>query len=110
VEALVSHLAARLARLPADDTGDGADDGAVALAPSEETTDTVARIRQGTYVVRSGRVERLVALADMDDVRVPPQLLRELTRLGIVRALVEAGVRVGDSVRVGSWAFDWGSY
>ena len=110
VEALVSHLAERLSRLPVDDTEDGADDGTVALAPSEETVDTVARIREGTYVVRSGRIERLVALADMDDARAAPQLLRELTRLGIVRALVEAGVRVGDSVRVGSWAFDWGSY
>ncbi len=68
-------------------------------------------VREGPKAlrVRSARAERLVALADTDDPRIPPQLFRELGRLGLVKALAAAGVRAGDQVRVGAWEFDWGA-
>jgi GTP-binding protein len=59
--------------------------------------------REGdTFVVTSIRAERLMALVNITDWAVRVQLRRELERLGIVKALEEAGVVAGDKVRFSS--------
>jgi GTP-binding protein len=61
----------------------------------------------GVYVVHSTELERLVALADMDDPRVVVQVWREMTRRGLARQLEEAGVQAGDTVRIGPAEMEW---
>lgn len=69
---------------------------------------TVAASGDGGFVVAWPAAERLVALADVDDHRVVGQLLWEFRRLGVTAALEAAGVRAGDVVEIGDWAFPWG--
>ena len=60
-----------------------------------------------TFVVSSPPAERLVVLPDMRQFKVRLQLREELARLGVLRALEEAGVKHGDTVRIGTREFQW---
>jgi GTP-binding protein len=59
------------------------------------------------FVVESEQLERLSALADLQDYRVLLQLWREMTRLGIARRLQEAGIEAGDTIRIGKVEMEW---
>jgi len=59
------------------------------------------------FVVHSAQAERLAARVDLEDYRVRVQLLRELTRLGVVKALERAGVKHGDFIRLGGMELEW---
>jgi GTP-binding protein len=59
------------------------------------------------YVVESEDLERLAAAADTRDQRVILQLWREMTRRGLARRLVEEGIDVGETIRIGSVEVEW---
>ena len=61
----------------------------------------------GVYVIQSEQLERLSALADTRDYRVLLQLWREMNRLGIARRLQDAGIRPGDTIRIGRSEMEW---
>ena len=61
----------------------------------------------GVYVVVSEHLERLAALADTRDQRVILQLWREMTRRGLARRLVDAGIEAGDTIRIGQVEVEW---
>ena len=63
--------------------------------------------REGGFVVHFPPAERLVARVDLADYRVRVQLMGELRRLGVTRALKAAGVRRGDTVRFGDVKLEW---
>ena len=67
----------------------------------------VERASDGALVVRGRQAERAVALSDLTDVGALAYAQGRLRRLGVDRALVRAGVREGDRVRIGSFEFDW---
>jgi len=58
--------------------------------------------------VRGRRLERLVAMTDFENEESAERFQRELARLGVERALVRAGVRPGDTVRIGGHELEWG--
>jgi Obg family GTPase CgtA-like protein len=58
-------------------------------------------------VVHSEQLERLTARADTRDYRVLLQLWKEMTRLGIARQLQQAGIDVGDTIRIGRSEMEW---
>ena len=58
--------------------------------------------------VRWPTAERLAALSNTDDQRVVGQLFREFERIGMLAAAAAKGVKYGDDVRIGDWAFTWG--
>ena len=60
-----------------------------------------------TFVVSSPPAERLVVLPDMRQFKVRLQLREELARLGVLRVLEEAGVKHGDTVKIGTREFQW---
>ena len=62
---------------------------------------------EDTFVVSSPPAERLVVLPDLRQFRVRLQLREELSRLGVLRALEHAGVKHGDTVRIGTREFQW---
>ncbi|MGH9105121.1 MAG: GTPase ObgE [Acidimicrobiales bacterium] len=67
----------------------------------------VERAADGSFVVRGREAERAVALSDLTDPGALNYAQGRLRRLGVDRALVRAGARQGDRVRVGRLEFDW---
>ena len=66
----------------------------------------VVRKRNGVFVVQSQRAVRIAALLD-DDWNARMQFIGYLQRAGITRALEEAGVAPGDTVRFGEVEWEW---
>ena len=67
----------------------------------------VERDISGDWVVVGRTAERAVALSDLTDVGALEYAQSRLKRLGVDRALVRAGVRQGDVVRIGGFVFEY---
>jgi GTP-binding protein len=67
----------------------------------------VGRDDDGTWRVSGRSAERAVALSDLTDVGALHYAQHRLEKLGVNRALKRAGVRQGDEVRIGSFAFEY---
>lgn len=81
-------------------------DGPV-LRPQPEDAFTVTK--EGTvYVVRGKRVERTVNMTDLENEESMNRLQVTMRKMGITKALEEAGVKVGDLVRFGKVELYWG--
>ena len=68
---------------------------------------TVEREIDGTWRVHGRSAERAVALSDINQVEALEYAQARLRSLGVDRALAKAGVRGGEIVRVGTFAFDY---
>jgi GTP-binding protein len=60
-----------------------------------------------TWVVQGKRIERLVAMTDMENEAGVRRLQRILERMGVVSRLRDLGATDGDSVRIGTTEFDF---
>ncbi len=59
-------------------------------------------------MVRGKRVERMVVMTDQESDEGMARLEHTLQRLGVTKALEEAGVQPGDTVRFGGVELIWG--
>jgi GTPase len=67
-------------------------------------------VREGdAFRVVGPRLERMVAMTDLDSPESVDYLQRTLVRLGVTAALAAAGVKRGDTVRFGSVELEWTS-
>ncbi|MQF98004.1 MAG: GTPase ObgE [SAR202 cluster bacterium] len=65
-------------------------------------------IRQNKlFLVNSSKAERIVRKAKTEDKIILAQVMNELKRLGVIRALERAGIGSGSTVRIGSWEMEW---
>jgi GTP-binding protein len=108
---LMKKVAAVLAELPAP----------TPLITSEESGETpvlkpgtldqdafqVIKEDEGYYRVRGKRIERVVAMTDMDSEEGLERLQLVFDRMGVSRALEEAGVKGGDMVQFGKVELEW---
>lgn len=78
------------------------------LEAGDDDSFHVEDVEEGVYRVRGRRVERLVAMTDLDSEAGTDYLQKQLQRLGVFAALEEAGVEVGDTVLIGEWETEWG--
>jgi GTP-binding protein len=79
------------------------------MAPQDaDDAFSVERTAPGVYRVQGRRVERLVAMTDLDSEDGVGHLQRQLERMGVFEALERAGVQVGDTVAIGAWETEWG--
>ena len=60
-----------------------------------------------TFVVKAPALERLIARSQITDAVVRWQLNQQIERLGVNRALKQAGVVPGDKVRCGEMEWEW---
>ena len=67
----------------------------------------VRRDEAGGWEVLGRAATRAVGLSDLGDAGALAEVQARLRRLGVERALVRAGVRTGEQVRVGDFAFTW---
>ena len=75
--------------------------------PDPATEPDTVRVEGGIYIVDSLQLERLAARADTRDRRVLLQLWREMTHLGVAQRLEEAGIKAGDTIRIGQVEMEW---
>jgi GTP-binding protein len=109
IPALVQAVGGLLAQMPrpAQDAEPGL--RVYRLVPEDdEDRFTVETPEPGRYRVRGKRVERLVAMTDLQSEEGIEYLQKQLERLGVFEALQRAGVEVGDTVAVGNWETEWG--
>jgi GTPase len=105
---LLAAVARRLSELPHEEPSASGGVRVYRLAPEEDETFQVEAVAGGVYRVRGKRVERLVAMTDLDSEEGVEHLQRQLDRLGVFEALERAGVEVGDTVQIGEWETEWG--
>jgi GTP-binding protein len=107
IPALLDAVAAELTKLPvASPEPSGV--RVYRLAPEEDDGFNVEADGEGLYRVRGKRVERLVAMTDLNSEEGTAYLQKQLERLGVFEALERAGVQVGDTVQIGEWETEWG--
>jgi GTP-binding protein len=74
--------------------------------PRDDGAHTVVRDQDG-YRVGGRAVERALAMADLDSDEGVADLQKQLERLGVLKSLEQAGVRPGDTVRIGDFELEW---
>ena len=64
-------------------------------------------IEQHWYDYRDREVERIVAMATLESDEGIADLQRQLERTGLFKDLERAGVKAGDTVRIGDYELEW---
>jgi len=77
------------------------------LRPLPDDAFTVTK-EKGVYIVRGKRVGRLVSMTDLENEEGMDRLQVTMAKMGVTKALEEAGVKVGDVVRFGKVELYWG--
>ncbi len=77
------------------------------LRPQPDDAFTVSK-EKDIYIVRGKRVERAVSMTDIESDEGMDRLQVTLRKMGVTKALEEAGVTVGDVVRFGKVELYWG--
>jgi GTPase len=77
------------------------------LRPQPDDAFTVSK-EKDIYIVRGKRVERAVSMTDIENEEGMDRLQVTLRKMGVTKALEEAGVSVGDVVRFGKVELYWG--
>jgi GTP-binding protein len=67
----------------------------------------VERADDGAFVVRGRPAERAVAVSDLTNPQALDYVQHRLRKLGVERALARAGARDGDTVRIGTFEFEY---
>ncbi len=78
-----------------------------AWVSSRERRPERVRVEGGVFIIESEPLERLSALADTRDQRVLVQLWGEMRKTGLAQKLVDAGIEVGDTIRLGKVEVEW---
>ena len=106
VGAMLARISAILEELPKDEASEQRVSAARATPRPRRLPESV-RVEDGVYIVESERLERLSALADTRDQRVLLQLWREMRRTGMADKLIDEGIEVGDTIRIGEVEVEW---
>jgi GTP-binding protein len=112
VDELIQFTARRLEEIQREEAEQAAaqsipDMEGTVLRPQPEDAFTVTK-EQGVYVVRGKRVERAVSMTNQESEESMDRLQVTLAKMGVTRALEDAGVKVGDRVRFGKVELYWG--
>ena len=104
VDAILGRILEEIHRLPREDP-----DVVSRMIPSPPPTAATFSVtaNDGIYIVTASRLERLIALANLEDSRAMVQLWGEMERMGIAKALEQGGIKPGDTVCVGGMELEW---
>ncbi len=83
------------------------DEPPMVLTPKPVQRLKVVRDQKGAFMVRDRKIEKLIAAADLKSKSHLRRLQGELTRLGVDEALVRAGIKKGDIVKIGALEFQY---
>ncbi len=82
--------------------------GGPVLRPQPDDAFTITKEQDGVFVVRGKRVERLVSMTDQESEEGMARLDKMIEKMGLTKALEEAGIKPGDLVRFGKVELFWG--
>jgi GTP-binding protein len=77
------------------------------LRPQPEDAFSILK-EKGVYIVKGKRVERVVNMTNLESEEGMDRMQVTLAKMGVTKALEEAGVKVGDTVRFGKVELMWG--
>ena len=77
------------------------------LTPQPRRVATRVSVTDGAYVVDMQDTTRIAAMVNMDDWNARMQFYDLLRRRGVIKALEQAGISTGDTVRFGTVAWEW---
>ena len=97
---LVRFLLAQVARLPRRGQAPPEDEAPVVIRAPRRMT---VRGGDGEWEVRDPGLERLVAMADLENPEALDYLLGQMLRAGLPARLRQAGAAPGDVLRIGEW-------
>ena len=107
VDALIKHVAEILKTLPKESLIDeGTAKRKVYKLPEDEKGFTIIK-EDDMYVISGPVAEKLMRKINVEDYESRMYFQRELDRLGIEKALIEAGVQDGDTVKFVDYLFDF---
>jgi GTP-binding protein len=104
---LFRHLATIKADQEAEEALRGVEDEIRVFRPSARTSRPLAAVEGDGYRVLHDRAVRIANASDLNIFEVQLQLHKLLERLGVVRALDDLGVKMGDTVFIGEAELEW---
>ena len=107
IDTMLARITAILDEMPKDELEDEEVAVSSATPGRRSRLPESVRIEDGVYIIESERLERLSALADTRDQRVLLQLWREMRRTGMADRLIDEGIEVGDTIRIGEVEVEW---
>ena len=107
VDDLMAACAAKLREMPREVPEPGEAPELIEAPRPPERPLTIERDEDGTFIVSGTRVEEEVAKTNLDSDEALDWLEERLDRLGVMRALREAGAQPGDTVRIGDVEFEY---
>ena len=90
---------------PTADLGDESE--LVVIRPAQRRETMRVRVEGSTFVVSAPRAARVAAMVNTRDWNARAQLYGYLKRVGVSKALEDAGVASGDMVRIGRVEWEW---
>ena len=78
------------------------------LTPKPRREEVSVRKHDAVYIVDAPAASRIASMIDSRDWAAMVQFHQQLGRLGVLRALEEAGIAPGDTIRIGELEWDWG--
>ena len=106
VQALIGRLFEEVARLP-EQTVPVMEDMTVYELPEDDLDFEIARESNGGYRVIGARIERAASMTYWGNEEAVMRFQRILEATGVTRALVEAGVKAGNTVYIGDHELEW---
>lgn len=97
----------KLAELVKESRGQEDDHDGFVIHRLEPVGIKVVKEDDGGFRVVGRPAERAVALSDLTNIGALDYARHRLDKIGVNRALVRAGIREGDSVRIGTFEFDY---
>ncbi|HVE13351.1 MAG TPA: Obg family GTPase CgtA, partial [Elusimicrobiota bacterium] len=106
IRELLDFVLAELARIPKDDGALGPEPGEAVVRVEQGFR--IRRIEENIYQVWGSYVERVAAMSDMTLPESVARLQAAFKKIGLDKALKNAGVQDGDFVRIGGLELEWG--
>lgn len=106
LSALVGRVAELVDQLLPPEKPEAEANGEKVTRVKEEEGFTIAQ-EEGVWVIRGKNLERLCAMTDFNNEAAVRRFQNIMRKIGVDEALRQAGVKVGDTVRVQEILFDW---
>ena len=107
VEALLGDIITALDKVQKQEAGQLSSNETIVPKREFSPQRQILREGSGRYRVRWSQAERLIAKADLNDIRVESQLRHELNRMGVFKALQVKGIQPGDVICLGNRELLW---